>query len=273
MSEFDLDPRDRQEGLFDERLDRHSSMRIFAHNRDRGGVPDAKAKLEAARAAISALPEPSTIEAITSLGQIRELFSRIYDVEKQMVNRILTVEYQKNRKSSSVGLFKSMFFAIKRSIRIKYQNNDQAIFMDSDITREFFTLRISEDLKEAFKVACKPEQRAEFIREILDSAGFEEALPASIAKSFGPGATRLLPTQAPAQWTNRPSRQSITPPRFVMDVYGPWLGRGLSRGDIRRLDEKLYHALYIWQKRHPDHPDVLLLQDQLPERTSPSPKP
>lgn len=69
-----------------------------------------------------------------------------------------------------------------------------------------------------------------------DAAGFS-ASPYGLA----------LPTEAPE--TYQGLRGPETPPEFVKRVYGPWLGQGLTRADIRKLDPKLSVAITNWLSR------------------------
>ena len=57
-----------------------------------------------------------------------------------------------------------------------------------------------------------------------------------------------LPTTAPIKWLDR-SNKKESPPEFIWRVYALWMGKGLTRPYIRRLDGSLYTALsrYLWQ--------------------------
>lgn len=68
------------------------------------------------------------------------------------------------------------------------------------------------------------------------------------------------PKYAPELWAERKGRKE-NPPAFVRRVYARWLGRGISRGDLRTIDPPLYQALAVWIHRHPD--------ETMPELTSP----
>lgn len=62
-----------------------------------------------------------------------------------------------------------------------------------------------------------------------------------------------LPTVAPAMWPK--DRGTVegaleTPPQFIKRVYEPWLGKGLTTADVRRLDEPLMQAHYYWCRKH-----------------------
>jgi len=61
-----------------------------------------------------------------------------------------------------------------------------------------------------------------------------------------------LPKVAPETWTDRDLNKRETPPDFIRRVYAPWVGKGLSRKDLKQLDPSLYRALSVWLTRHPE---------------------
>jgi len=80
---------------------------------------------------------------------------------------------------------------------------------------------------------------SEYMRELfpeLEHASLKPRLP--------------LPTVAPVLWKEG-RRAGEDPPSFIKRVYEPWLGKGLSRADIRHLDFKLYTSLFNWLKKNP----------------------
>lgn len=54
-----------------------------------------------------------------------------------------------------------------------------------------------------------------------------------------------MPNKAPRLWRGS-KEEALTPPEFIREVYGPWIGRGLTRNHLRRLDKKLYGAVGSW---------------------------
>lgn len=52
-----------------------------------------------------------------------------------------------------------------------------------------------------------------------------------------------LPTAPPCSWSTE-RLESESPPEFIMRVYGPWMGKGLTMADVRHLDEPLAQSLY-----------------------------
>ena len=57
-----------------------------------------------------------------------------------------------------------------------------------------------------------------------------------------------LPKKAPELYENRTDRDE-NPRDFISRVYSKWLDGTLTRPDLRRLDQKLYHALANWEHR------------------------
>ena len=67
------------------------------------------------------------------------------------------------------------------------------------------------------------------------------------ADSAATGATLELPSAAPETYQGLAGPE--TPPEFVQRVYGPWLGHGLTRAHIRKLDWTHYQAIMNWLSR------------------------
>jgi len=78
------------------------------------------------------------------------------------------------------------------------------------------------------------------------------------------------PKWAPELWSDREGRKE-NPASFVRRVYERWLGRGITRSDLRSLDPSLYQALAMWMRRHPEEsmPELIspmqVLSDQIKE--------
>ncbi len=84
----------------------------------------------------------------------------------------------------------------------------------------------------------------ELVTELMSSASVAHNAAHSISGSLSAVA---LPIEAPE--TFQGLRGPETPPEFVKRVYGPWLGQGLTRADIRKLDPKLSVAITNWLSR------------------------
>jgi hypothetical protein len=67
------------------------------------------------------------------------------------------------------------------------------------------------------------------------------------ADTAATGAKLELPSAAPETYQGLAGPE--TPPEFVQRVYGPWLGHGLTRAHIRKLDWTLYQAIINWLSR------------------------
>ena len=75
------------------------------------------------------------------------------------------------------------------------------------------------------------------------------------------------PSEPPAIWPeDRIAIKGVleTPPDFIKRHYSEWLGNGLTRADIRRLDKPLSTALDNWLRRNPmpDDFDLPTLKEQ-----------
>lgn len=93
------------------------------------------------------------------------------------------------------------------------------------------------------------------------------AIARQLAKDFPPGETGgtaaastqtdagkplRLPRAPTETWLERDKEDMESPAEFTRRVYGAWIGRGLRRRDISRLDPPLYRALAVWVHRHPE---------------------
>lgn len=58
-----------------------------------------------------------------------------------------------------------------------------------------------------------------------------------------------LPEKAPALWAEAKERGD-TPPAFIRRHYAPWLGKGLTRANLRHLDPQLEMALRNWLRKN-----------------------
>jgi len=61
-----------------------------------------------------------------------------------------------------------------------------------------------------------------------------------------------LPSVAPALWEERATGREVSPADFIRQHYAPWLGQGLTRAYIGKLDEKLYVAYARQISRSPE---------------------
>jgi len=103
-------------------------------------------------------------------------------------------------------------------------------------------------------------------REIIFTAETDNSVSASAIMDGGrlpENVTVQMPSQAPELWTND-KRSGETPPAFVLRHYEPWLGKGLTRASIRKLDPGLYKAIDNWSRKNawPEDVDLPTLAEQ-----------
>lgn len=67
-----------------------------------------------------------------------------------------------------------------------------------------------------------------------------------------------LPDIAPEEWSKRQNRRGESPANFIRRVYSDWIGHGLTREDILRLDKPLYMAMAKAVERNGPDADIVL---------------
>lgn len=82
-----------------------------------------------------------------------------------------------------------------------------------------------------------------------DRSQMRRAIHVEIASFARPMGT---PTEAPRLWSDRDAGDTTNPAEFIRKHYKRWIGFGLTRKDLRDLDPQLYHALSVWEHRHPE---------------------
>lgn len=109
-----------------------------------------------------------------------------------------------------------------------------------------------------------PEERRTALKASIDAASVRdfESLERLIKRSKLAAAFGLaratspleahLPSVAPALWEERETGRKVSPAEFIRKHYGSWLGKGLTRAHIGKLDAKLYAAYGQQVKRKPE---------------------
>jgi len=278
---------DRDNGRYDQNFASDISMSLMLSGRDAVAVPNISQILEEFRNIIRHFPNIYQIESASTREESAKLFCEIYDLQKVIINILITLSVQdihavrrdhklntraeakifQDLKEDIFSLAKRSFFAIKQLTRHQHNNFSSPWFMDRDIKREFFINRISADLREAFRVSCnKPEDVNKL--DILSSAGLSDFNIGGPTSEFVPGNSEMQKLiAAPALWSERPRGYRLTPADFLLDVYHPWLGHGLSRASLKQLDLPLYNALSKWLTRHSDDDRAQKIQRLLPDRS------
>lgn len=103
----------------------------------------------------------------------------------------------------------------------------------------------------------------------INSAASKDAA----SRPTSPARANPLPTEPPERWADRDLNRRENAVQFLRRVYAPWIGKGLTRRDIRGLDRDLYRAMAVWLHRHPeesleDFPDERARIDKIYERLS-----
>lgn len=71
-----------------------------------------------------------------------------------------------------------------------------------------------------------------------------------------------IPVVAPKLWEGRHKDRKMNPAQFIEEVYGDWIGKGLDRAVIRRLDRGLYQAFATWVRRNDIPTRLVSLMDE-----------
>lgn len=105
------------------------------------------------------------------------------------------------------------------------------------------------------EILKQPHMRTRLLGAFQTALGEEPTVDPSstwqkrIAQERGENAAPPLPEKAPALWKDD-KQHGDTPVTFIKRHYEPWLGKGLSRPDIKRLDPSLYTSIANWLKRN-----------------------
>lgn len=121
-----------------------------------------------------------------------------------------------------------------------------------------------DDLAPSPKLRLSPEERREHYKRVIDGLSVEEleqfgadiqgsSLGHVFHGSADPEVDVIgLPASAPALWSERRTGRKVSPADFVREYYDEWLGKGLTRAHVKKLDLPLYNALAKWITRHPE---------------------
>lgn len=207
------------------------------------------------------------IIADRDLHSLENRFREIYALEKVLENAKISQKYAEYKSSDDIltsvaaqppqiQLQLKKFFIIKaitcyvNGVNLTIENCDELILPDEDLRKHNLRLIIQSLIQEAFEIACNDaDERKEFVDSIYH-ATTGEVTPKG-QEDLAPPAT------APELYKDRANRKEI-PVAFIRRVYGPWLGRGISRPHIKHLDEPLYHGLYRYLSKNAEPEDLKL---------------
>lgn len=125
---------------------------------------------------------------------------------------------------------------------------------------------ITDEIERLFNLLSDPVKFEAAFRHAVISAGQGHLLrsnlptpPLPVPVSASP--TVKLPAVAPALWLKRTNKQQQAPD-FIEKTYGQWLGKGLTRAHIHKLDAPLYNALARWLTVNKTLPEGVKLPTQ-----------
>jgi hypothetical protein len=90
-------------------------------------------------------------------------------------------------------------------------------------------------------------------RAIVGRLAEKYRMSEGLGRNSDTDSTPLSPLTPSELWEHRKGRKE-NPVAFLRRVYAPWLGRGMTRADLRRIDLPLYRAFSAWLRRHPEDP-------------------
>lgn len=112
-------------------------------------------------------------------------------------------------------------------------------------------------IKQLAEYLAETEISPEATRIILDIAAYdlqrstEIQMASTKSRIDSDTAAMILPTVAPALWTDKAARGRRDPHQFIKFYYREWLQSGLARVHLRALDMPLYYAYSMWETRQP----------------------
>ncbi|MCV6621849.1 MAG: hypothetical protein OIF51_08885 [Cellvibrionaceae bacterium] len=207
------------------------------------------------------------IIADRNLESLEDRFRELYALEKIVENATISQAYTPylgvdnivNEVSSQpplVQLQLKKFFTIKaiacyvNGINLTIENCDKIILADEELRKHNLKLIVQSLIQEAFEIACNSEEERQ---EFID--GVYHAMTGKVV----PNSPERVepPTVAPELYKERVDRKE-NPIAFIRRVYGPWLGRGITRPQLKHLDMPLYQGLYRFLRDNDEPTDIQL---------------
>lgn len=202
-----------------------------------------------------------------SLVSLEDRFREIYALEKILENATISKAYKPytgtdsildevGSQSPLVQLQLKKFFTIKaiacyvNGINLTIENCDTIILADEELRRHNLKLIVQSLIQEAFEIACSNEEERQNFIDGIYHAMTGKVVPNS-PERIEP------PTIAPEFYKERVDRKE-NPVAFIRRVYGPWLGRGITRPQLKHLDVALYQGLYRFLRDNEEPTDIEL---------------
>ena len=145
---------------------------------------------------------------------------------------------------------------------VKHQFDEYYSLIPSEYRNENLSEKQSDDrltgaVSRALKAVGLGQEHAQALTTALVAELEQQQFAISPAASLDVANHVSLPAEAPEIYTG--IRSGEAPPDFIRRVYAPWVGNGLTKADLRKLDPGLYRALYNWVGRGNALPDDLPL--------------
>ncbi|MBJ7319217.1 MAG: hypothetical protein JHC96_10495 [Brevundimonas sp.] len=192
-------------------------------------------------------------EPVSSLSELinysREAEERFYKAQSSydLLNEIVQFNLKRNPDGFARALGKITDESF-HSLKYKYVDHQRDIALRIiDHFKHLRHLDLAARIEAVDKYIRTPgslplaEVMPEVFPELWQTSAEREATP--------PSPIATAPETAPVFWA-REKQVGDTPPDFIRRVYAPWLGKGLTRPDIKRLDPQLYVALSNWLRKN-----------------------
>lgn len=143
---------------------------------------------------------------------------------------------------NNMGLIHVNIYFTRRAEYVNTDIHEEGEFISDSITKRLESLDSHFGLPVAARVR-------ELFPELAELERTEAEGRVSWVERVGEPERQPLPEKAPALWAQA-KEPGDTPPTFIQRHYAPWLGKGLSRADVRHLDPQLYMALANWRRKN-----------------------
>lgn len=223
----------------------------------------------------------ASVDADASKKLRKRLFAQIDDLKKRIreeANRRTLAMIRAERGSREISDLENSYSKFEDDLFSEFDGNllDQLTELDYLNTKDYAATVGDNSWKEAITLQYLAEvlshngkiytplsvdERLQKLEEFAISnsgkgvAEFAKILlPELQASQTVVAAQPALPSEAPEIYAGL--RGPETPPDFITRVYGEWLGHGLTRAHIRKLDPSLYQAIDNWSRKNPWPDDV-----------------
>lgn len=131
--------------------------------------------------------------------------------------------------------------------------------LDDDVLRELDYIYRNADARKREEIArdirnmCKKHSMVVKNDRVVSSVKLEEAYDKAVQQYSAVDSLLPLPERAPKLWKDREPGRGTNPAKFIQETYGPWIGSGLTKAQLLKLDAGLYSAYAQWIRpsRHP----------------------